>query len=70
MKLGTLTVSWTQDSGFAAMRLDGAWAIQLGRLSLSFIRVESSELLDAWCDDVQSLEELVEHRVRERGVWN
>lgn len=71
MKLpGTLTISLTEDSGFGARLFDGAWAVQVGRLSLQYIRVPSCELFDAYADEVQSLEELVEHRVSERGVWN
>jgi hypothetical protein len=68
VKLGTLTISLTENSAFSARLFDGAWALQLGRLSLQYLRIESWELFAAYAGETQNLEELVEHRVSERGV--
>ncbi len=67
---GTLAFSWGARLPFYFNASRGALHLQVGRLSISYLRVGFEEMVDSYIAEVTDLPSMVRRRVSEPGVSN
>jgi hypothetical protein len=70
MRTGTFAVSIGERKRRSLHRYGDSWRLQLGRVTVTWMPIEFGDLADAFVNEVDSMETLVEKRTTEVGVWN